>query len=63
MTALPAWMYRSPEDICDGLIARSNRQAQPEPKPQPARKDDYYRQSRSIEIKNMVKRAKRGDFK
>src|SRR6187455_1403452 len=48
---LPSWMYGNPEDIADGLIARTRRLElveAPKPKPKPARKDKHYTQSQRI---------------
>jgi len=58
-TALPSWVYGNPENIIDGLIALRKRREQQADKPKSARKDDYYRQSRSIQIKEMVRLAKK----
>lgn len=60
---LEGWRYGNPENIMDGVIALNRRHEQQAEKPKPTRKDDYYRQSRSIQIKEMVKRAKNGGFK
>lgn len=59
MKAMPAWMYGSPLDIIDGqraLAAREARKATVEPVRE---KDRYYTQSRSIEIKDLVKKVKK----
>lgn len=53
--ALPAWMYRNPEEIADGLIARSawNEKAA-------ARKAELHRKHKSRRLKALVKLAKQG---
>jgi hypothetical protein len=57
---LPSWCYRNPEDIADGLIARTRRLELVETvKPKPARKDRYYTQSRAIAISSIVRHVKR----
>jgi hypothetical protein len=57
---LPAWCYRNPEDIADGLIARTRRLELVETrKPKPARKDRYYTQSRAIAISSSVQFVKK----
>ncbi|SHL42234.1 hypothetical protein SAMN05216428_102354 [Nitrosospira sp. Nsp11] len=60
---LEGWRYGNPENIMDGVIALNRRHEQQAEKPKSVRKDDYYRQSRSIKIKEIVKRAKNGGFK
>ena len=58
-TALPSWMYGSPESIADGLIARTERQEKAAVR-KPVLRDKFYRRSKSIRIKGLVKLAKRG---
>jgi hypothetical protein len=57
---LPSWCYRNPEDIADGLRARTRRlELVPTVKPKPARKDRYYTQSRAIAISSSVEFVKK----
>lgn len=50
--ALPAWRYRNPEMICDGLIAESKRIAK-----EAARQEEIRRKHKSRRIKALTKRV------
>ncbi len=54
-TALPAWLYRDPQEIADGLIARSARQEKED-----KRKAELHLQHRRRRIKALVRLAKKG---
>lgn len=54
-TALPSWCYRNPEDIADGLIARSERQEKAD-----RRKAELHILHRRRRIKALVRLAKKG---
>jgi len=54
-SALPAWMYKNPEEIADGLRACTERQRK-----ESARKAEIHRKHKSRRIKSLVKSAKRG---
>lgn len=54
-TALPSWCYRNPEDIADGLIARSARQEKAD-----KRKAELRLLHRRRRIKSLVRLAKKG---
>lgn len=64
-TILESWRYRDPEEIGDGLIARTNRinRVENKEKPKSPRKDRYYSQSRSIHIRELVRIAKSGGLR
>lgn len=51
-------MYRNPEDIADGLIARTAKLEKTE-----KRKAELHRKHRSRRIKALVKQAKNGGLK
>lgn len=61
---LESWKYRNPESIADGLIAETERiKCSKERKAEAhvrAKKDGFFRQSKSIYFKELVKIAKRG---
>ena len=50
--ALEAWMYRNPEDIADGLIARSEKKKRAD-----ERNAEIYRLTKSRRIKRLTKLA------
>ena len=54
-TALPSWCYRNPEDIADGLIARTARQEKAD-----KRKAELHILHRRRRIKALVRLAKQG---
>ena len=58
MTALPAWMYRDPLEIADGLRERTKREEKAE-----KRKEELHLAHRRRRIKSLVKMAKRGGLK
>jgi hypothetical protein len=61
---LEAWKYKNPEMICDGLIAETERIKRAKERKAKAhvtaKKDGFFRQSKSIHFKALVKIAKRG---
>jgi len=65
MTALPAWMYRDPSEIADGLIALSNRRKKAEEMRAKVAADYriFGRRLKARKIKALVKKAKNGGFK
>lgn len=60
-TVAEAWMYGDPADICDGLIARSDRQARRADEHERALavprtdRDRHYTQARRIHIKTIMR--------
>ena len=56
-TALPSWLYGDPSNIADGLIARTERQEKAAVR-KPVLRDKFYRRSKSIRIKGLVKLVK-----
>jgi len=54
-TALPTWLYRNPEEIADGLIARTVREEKVE-----KRKAELHVLHRRRRIKALVRLAKKG---
>lgn len=63
---MEAWKYRNPEAIGDGLLAETSRREKAEARKLKAKvsarakKDGFYRQSKSIHFKAILKIAKRG---
>jgi len=64
---MESWRYRNPEAIGDGLLAETERREKAEARrfkvTARAKKDGFYRQSKSVHFKALVKIAKRGGFK
>ncbi|MBN9126492.1 MAG: hypothetical protein J0I90_02740 [Nitrosospira sp.] len=66
---MESWKYRNPEVIGDGLLAETERREKAEAHKLKtkvsarAKKDGFYRQSKSVHFKALVKIAKRGGFR